>query len=161
MPQTLTDAAAIRLEASQDAEGLDGAVTDRQLKAAIAQAYLFMIETVTESVYEAVRTYAGADAVLVKKKDDFRHAEACFALHQLPAILNNRRLTKDGIKKIVENGKFTTQFASQEESKAYGQDWLGLAYRWLSPYLSNEMLDENNIQIGVRTNDGGFAMMMI
>jgi hypothetical protein len=163
MLQTLTDTAAIRTEAAQSAEGIDGAVTDRQLDRSREAAYLFMIETVTETIYEAVRTYAGADPELVKKRDRFKRAECCFALHTLPSILSNQRLTKDGIKKTVEmsNGKYRTDYASQEESKSFGQNWLGLAYRWLSPYLSNEILDENNDQVGVRSNDGGFVMMSI
>lgn len=163
MLQTLTDTAAIRTFAAQSAEGMDGAVTDRQIDRSRELAYLFMIEIVTESIYEAVRSYNGADADLLKKKDRFQRAECCIALHCLPGVLSNQRLTKDGIKRSLEmsNGKYRTDYASQDESRTFGQDWLRLAYSWLSPYLSNEILDEDNEQVGVRTNDGGFVIMGI
>ncbi len=158
---TITDVDAVRSEGSLNApSAASGAASDKQIKSAIRLARRRMIARLTavaEQVgtlpavvtdgsiqYNAVLAYT--DAQLLEEPysdqyDSFLHAESCYTIAELCAILNAQQLGATGLIQSIEIGKARQQFVSQDEIAKIRATWESRANRFLSAYAPVQLDD--------------------
>jgi len=155
---TLTAPSDVRSEGSLP-ESSDVDVQDAQLNSAINGANLRMLEIFGQSEYDTVYALGGSDA----KRVAFKHAEASFAVAELPLMLTGEQLVRSGLIARKKTGDAEVVFASPEEKTKIQRTWESKAFRWLRDYLTNEIneADDADEQIAFRTKDRRLTIMAI
>lgn len=159
---TITDVDAVRSEGSLKAPtDASGAASDKQIKSAIRMARRRMIARLTavaqqvgsipavvtdgSVAYNAVLAYTDPQLLEEPYSDEydaFLHAESCFAIAELCAVLNAQQLSDTGIIQSITIGKAQQAFVSQDELNKIRSTWEARANRFLAPYAPVQ-LDDN------------------
>lgn len=148
MQLTLTDVTTVRDRGALDSATVAGAVTDKQIEAAIAAAYHTMtVEACGYALYAGVRDLSDSDLANTtpdattlrtdaEKKNDFIDAESYFALMHLESVVQIGKISETGTPMSMQTGREVRTFAPQDEITNTAQRWQDMAYTCLKPYLT-------------------------
>ena len=138
-----------------------GGPSTAQLNAALARAQREMEGLVTKAIYIEVRDYDGEDTALLEKQEDFKLAEAHFALAHLPDVLRAAQMSEKGFVIEEEIGKAITRYGEVRQSNTFEDDQRVQAMLLIAEYIDLITTDETGEEVGIQSADGSFSFQVM